>query len=143
MLLRPVFSMLLIGALMMTAGGVSPALAAEEEAKVKPTVIAVKFHADWCGSCRAMGPVFEDLANKHDTDPVLFVHLDLTDSKSTRQAGYLMRTIGAGEVWDNVGGKTGMILLLDADSKQVMRKMTRDHSFKQMSAELVEIVEAR
>lgn len=36
-----------------------------------PQILAVKFHADWCGYCKAMGSVFEELQAKFDTQPVL------------------------------------------------------------------------
>ncbi len=36
-----------------------------------PKIIAIKFHADWCGYCKAMGPVFEELQAKYDRLPVL------------------------------------------------------------------------
>tara|TARA_E500000331_G_C17267879_1_gene717890 strand:+ start:2873 stop:3037 length:165 start_codon:yes stop_codon:yes gene_type:complete len=26
-----------------------------------PELIAIKFHADWCGSCKLMGSTFEEL----------------------------------------------------------------------------------
>ena len=44
----------------------------ETKAPASPKIIALKFHADWCGFCKAMGPIFTDLQNKSDGKPVLF-----------------------------------------------------------------------
>jgi len=37
------------------------------------------FHADWCGFCKAMGPLLKDFQNKYDGTSVLFVTLDRTN----------------------------------------------------------------
>jgi thiol-disulfide isomerase/thioredoxin len=105
---------------------------AEEPTAEAPQLIAVKFHADWCGSCKAMGSVFEDLQAKLDSEPVLFVELDLTTSADRKQAGYLMTSLGAEDVWQEHGSKTGMILLLDPESYEVKNKLTKQMDFKQM-----------
>jgi thiol-disulfide isomerase/thioredoxin len=47
----------------------------------------MKFYADWCGSCKAMGPLLEDLQNKYDGKSVLFVSLDRTN-RSTEGASH-------------------------------------------------------
>lgn len=45
-----------------------------------PDLLVVKFHADWCGSCIAMVPAFEDVQTKFDNENISFVKLDFTDS---------------------------------------------------------------
>ncbi|MEM6459624.1 MAG: hypothetical protein AAF710_09565, partial [Planctomycetota bacterium] len=48
------------------------------------------------------------------------------------QAGYLMEAMGADAVWDEHGGKTGFILLIDPDDMSVAGKLTKDMGFKDM-----------
>ena len=100
-----------------------------------PEMIAVKFHADWCGYCRAMGPAFIDLSNKFDYKPVLFVKLDFTNSSTSKQAEYLAAALGLDDAWAEYGGKTGFILLIDADTKTVLDKLMSTDDFKTMKAE--------
>ena len=107
-----------------------------------PAVIAVKFHADWCGSCKAMGPVFEELQAKYDTQPVLFVTLDHTREFNRRQSQYLAKSLGLHKIWAANGGKTGFILLIDGQSGEVVRKLTREHDIKKMGAALLESVQS-
>lgn len=112
---------------------------ADADAK-EPQLVAIKLHADWCGSCRRMGPVFEDLGTVMEEAPVLFVHLDLTDRASRKQAAYLMEMMGLSEVWHQYdsGKKTGLIVVVDADTKKPVTHLTADQTLKQMKAALEE-----
>ncbi|MEO1236777.1 MAG: thioredoxin domain-containing protein [Planctomycetota bacterium] len=129
-----------LGLAVLCALAAGPVVVAEESASTPgatpgaagPELVAVKFHADWCGSCKAMGDVFGDLSAKLDAEPVLFVELDLTTSADRQQAGYLMHAMDAGAVWNEHGAKTGFILLLDPADMSVRGKLTKEMGFKDM-----------
>lgn len=106
-----------------------------------PAVIAVKFHADWCGSCKAMGPVFEELQAKYDVQPVLYITLDYTHNFDRHQSKYLATTLGLEKIWADNGGKTGFILLINGHTKEVMETLTRSHNLKQMGTILIDTVD--
>ena len=125
-------ALLLLTTLALPAGATAPA---------KPDLLAVKFHADWCGSCKKMGTVFEDLRNKYDGQSVLFVTLDLTNGTTRVQAEYLAAALGFGDVYAQNAG-TGFILLLDGNSRQQVAKLTADQDIKAMGAELVKQLES-
>lgn len=97
-----------------------------------PELIAVKFHADWCGSCKAMGPAFSDLRNKLDGESVLFVELDFTNNTSKHQAMLLASALGIDEVVAQ-NKATGFILLLDRESKEVRDRFLKDKTVKEMA----------
>ncbi len=102
-----------------------------------PELVAVKFHADWCGSCKKMGNVFEDLRNKYDGRPILFVTLDLTNGTTRSQAEYMASALGFGKVFAENQG-TGFILLLDGSSRQQLAKLTADQDIKAMGKVILE-----
>ena len=101
-----------------------------------PAIIAVKFHADWCGYCKAMGPVFEELQAKYDQQPVLFVTFDQTREFNRQQSRYLAQAMGLNDAWTQYGGKTGFILLIDAGSKKVVERLDHEQTLKQIGAAL-------
>lgn len=122
--------------------GMTLAVNAQEAAKENaPAVIAVKFHADWCGYCKAMGSVFEELQAKFDTLPVLYVVLDHTREFNRRQSAFLAHSLGLEKVWAEYGGKTGFVLLIDGSTREVITKLTHELNLKQMGAALTEAVE--
>lgn len=103
----------------------------------QPKLIALKFHADWCGSCKVMGPVFEDLSNKLDGQPVLFYKLDFTNNTTKHQSVMMASALGLGEVLKENHG-TGFILLIDTKSKKVLQKFTKDDSLKTIAGKINE-----
>lgn len=113
------------------------ALAEQTSARAEaesPAVIAVKFHADWCGYCKAMGPIFTDLENKFDGKPVLFVTLDLTNQSTKRRAEYLAATLGLGSLWVENNGSTGTVRLVDFNTRSTVATLTSSDDIKAMGA---------
>lgn len=108
----------------------------------RPEIIAVKFHADWCGYCKAMGPVFQELQAKYDQQPALYVVFDQTREFDRRQSAYLASAMGLDEVWAEHGGKTGFVLLIDADSRRVVERLDHTQDLKQMGAALTSAVQS-
>ncbi len=119
----------------------APGQPACTDAKMEaPKVIAVKFHADWCGFCKTMGPAFEELQAKFDQEPVLYVEFDQTREFNRRQSAYLANTLGLQDAWKEDGGKTGFVLLIDANTKKVVQRLTHEQNLKQMGAALQDAV---
>lgn len=119
---------------------VAPQTSTTLEETGHPAIIAVKFHADWCGFCKSMGNVFEELQAKYDTQPVLYVTLDQTRSFNRDQSRYLAGELGLVDMWTENGGKTGFILLIDAKTRSVVNRLTHDQTLKQMGATLMQAV---
>lgn len=101
-----------------------------------PAVIGVLFYADWCGSCKTLDPVIEQARSESDLDsePVLFVRLDLTDKTRSYQAGLLAQSLGLGEVFDKNAGATGYMLLINAKTGAAISRLTKTMDAEAISA---------
>ncbi len=106
------------------------------ESLTEPKLIVAKFHADWCGSCKALGPVMTDLENKLDGEPVLFVTFDLTNQMTRRQSQMRAAALGLENVWADNKGATGTLKVVDADSRKVLTTLHQGKSLKEMTAEI-------
>ena len=93
----------------------------------KPEVMGVLYYADWCGSCKILEPELEAARSGADldTDAILFVTLDLTDATTSYQAGLLANQLDLGELYTVNAGATGYMVLVDAETKEVISRVTK------------------
>ena len=101
-----------------------------------PKLMVVKFHADWCRICRAMGPVFEDLQNKMDGPNILFIKLDFTNNQTKHQANMLGSALGITPILKKNYRRTGFILVIDPKTKKVLQKLTKDDDVYSMETKI-------
>lgn len=108
-----------------------------------PRLLAVKFHADWCGACQKMNKTMHHLNNKLDGRSVLFVTLDATNKTRKRRAGHLAYALGLKKVWRRYNGRTGFILLIDRRTGRVRGKLTSSMSLKSMTRKILGLLSSR
>ena len=85
------------------------------------TPVLVDFWAEWCGPCRAVGPILEEISNEHG-DKLKIVKLN-TDEEGSIAMKYGISSIPTMNVFVNgevvktiVGAKPKPALLKDLDS---------------------------
>ncbi len=111
-----------------------------EKTSVNPDYLVVKFHADWCGNCKAMGSSFEDLQGKFKDDNIEFVKFDLTNDKTSALAESKAKQIGISDILDK-NRKTGFILIIDNTTKKILYKLTKKDSTDAMETKIREFYE--
>jgi len=94
----------------------------------KPEVLGVLFYADWCGSCKVLDPIIKKARGKADldNDAILFVRLDLTDATQRHQSALMAHTLGLSDFYNKNGGATGFMLLVNAETKEVITRLTKN-----------------
>lgn len=107
-------------------GGLGLASASETASLVEatmPKLVIVKFHADWCGKCKAMKSPLDSARRSLIEEPVLFVTYDFTDESKARQAEYLASVLGQDEVWSEYERRTGFALIVNPDTGEVVGEL--------------------
>lgn len=94
----------------------------------KPKLIALLMYADWCASCRVLEPKLNEVKREFQGKPVLFTRFDLTDEFTKDQSAQYAAWVGLGEYYVENEGKTGFLLLIDAESKKLLGKVTKEKS---------------
>lgn len=110
-----------------------------------PDLYVAKVHADWCGSCKTLVPILEEVQAGVADEPVLFVQLDVTDSTRTAQARLLAAALGV-EDHLKANNKTGLVLLIDAGDNSLLETVTKKDTAAEIVAKIgdhLEIARAR
>lgn len=73
-------------------------LKSEFDSKIKEGLILVDFYADWCGPCKMMDSVLEDVDNEYDDIKILRVN---TDNFMSIARDYKIMSIPAFKIFEN------------------------------------------
>ncbi|MEX0661207.1 MAG: thioredoxin domain-containing protein [Balneolaceae bacterium] len=96
------------------------------ESEENPTIISMYMYADWCGACQAIKPKMAEAVREFEGESVLFTRMDMTDDFTAHQSKLLASSLGLIELFEENEGKTGFILLVDADTHEILDKITRE-----------------
>jgi thiol-disulfide isomerase/thioredoxin len=104
-------------------------------------IYAVKFHADWCGACKAMSPNVKALPEKFDGQPVGFYSFDFTDDNTKADAAKLAKSLDIESIYA-ANQVTGFMLVIDADSKKILETLTMKDDLDGILAKLKAVLES-
>ena len=125
----PVSSLVLAGALAIpvaTVGfGLTSSAGADEvrQGAQRPELILVDHYADWCGKCQALKSPLNTALEELADEPILFVKYDFTDKHTKLQAEYLAGELGLDNEWDDYGGKTGFVVVIDPETHKIVDRI--------------------
>lgn len=107
------------------------AASVEVEGEGTPALYVVKVHADWCGSCKALVPILDEVRETMSAEPVLFLTLDVTDEDRTGQARLLAAALGI-EQHLKTNNKTGLVLIINPADKALLETLTKENTADEM-----------
>ena len=96
----------------------------QEEALSREGLVVVDFWAEWCGPCRMIGPIIEELSNEYDDNVVRIGKVDV-DNNPEISSQYSIRSIPTilflknGEVIDKQVGVATKKALTDKIEKSL------------------------
>jgi hypothetical protein len=109
-----------------------PAISAADAANpAKPFVI--KLHAQWCVVCLATKDVWSEIEAAYSRHANLLV-FDFTSDASTEVSRADAKRLGLEKAFDENGGSTGMILVLDGRTKEVVASIVGSRDFSEYRA---------
>jgi len=135
---RPVFRFtcaaisLLALAGLLSAFALQPATAraADESQKTnaeKPYVVMI--HADWCGTCKAVAPVWEQIQADLSEETTV-VTFDVTDRPAYSASRDAARELGIAEFFNTYRAKTGTIAVLACGSHEPVAVLSGERDFE-------------
>lgn len=101
-----------------------------------PQLIALRYHADWCGDCKKLAPTFDALKERFEEKSILFLTLDFTKPSDGKQSEYLAGVLGLDDIWRSNANVTGRILIIDRESKQHVATLSSSQSLDEMGTAL-------
>lgn len=124
-----------------------PFTSQSEEAQVveaKPAVYGILMYADWCGACKALDPKIAQAREEADLDSedILFMRWDLTDETTKHQTLMMASVLGLNKVYAANAGKTGFMLLVDAETGEKLELLTTKYGPTEIADKIQNSIEA-
>ena len=116
----------------------------EDSLDIKPAVYGILMYADWCGTCKALDPKIAQARKEAnlDQEDILFLRWDLTDELTSHQAEMMAAVLGLGDLYNENAGKTGFMLLVDADSGEKLAQLTMKHEATDIAEKIQASIES-
>ena len=101
----------------------------------EPRLVAALFRSNWCGPCKVLEPRYERVMASYAEAPLERVRFD---SSFGRRGALAERASEEGirSVYDSVNGATGIVLLIDRDTQDVLARITMEYSDADMAGAL-------
>lgn len=101
-----------------------------------PRVLAVKWWHESCPACKELDPRYDDVMASFDESEVLFVTLDMSTAMSRQQSALLASALGIRDVYDDVFGSSGFVVLFDASTKRELGKLSATQQNDEMKSSI-------
>ena len=113
---------------------------ADTHAFEKPAYYAVKFHSDYCGSCKIMAPEIKGAFNEGglNKEDVLYVELDFTDKGTIHQTKLKAAALGIDGYLKKAGSKTGYMVLINPATQEELARFTKENKADDIAATIKE-----
>jgi hypothetical protein len=103
--------------------------AQQDSGLTSPKVLGVYFHADWDSKSEQIRENLFGLKDKYDGEPLLGIMVDLTNMSTRHREEMMVSVLGLESLWNENGGKTGVLYLVDPSTKQVLATMDSSTTF--------------
>jgi len=107
-----------------------------------PSVIGVKMDAEWCGKCQVLNPKLSNVMPEFEDSEILFVFFDMTNDFTTQQAGFLANRLGLTDLYNEHKGRTGYMVLLNAETGEVLHTLQSDQSEEELKKDIKSVLQS-
>lgn len=110
--------------------------AQQQKSAETPKVLGVLMYADWCSKCKQLDPKLEEIKPQFEGQSILFTQFDMTNDFTIDQSEKLAGMLGLDGLFKEHEGSTGYMVLLDAQTNEVLTTLKHDQSKEQLKQQI-------